>query len=380
MGSKPRLVLHIGTEKTGTTSIQEFLRLNASQYLEEGVFVPSCLGFSNHSLLPVIAYRQDRKDDLSLLYAADDAAARARLQRETMAQLQQLALQYPQHTFVVSSEHLQSRLTEPDELRCLRDLLQPVFADIRIVVYVRKPIDTVLSSLSTGIKCGLTATRVPPPSDPYIRFLCMHRETVERWAAAFGLVNVKVRLFNRHSFVGGDLLKDFASVSGIPFHDGLRIPPRTNEKLGFDGLRFLGFINEYVPYIADNRFNPLRDNLVDLFEVYFCDSKEYLPTREEVQHYADYYRDSDSWIRETFFPDCSDLWPETVCSSEPSLAADAASASVTESVEQFNPEEVKKLLRLLAHAWNEKQTRIHDLRKQLQTCQEQVAALSDQVG
>lgn len=49
-----KLILHVGTPKTGTTSIQEFLRVNAKVLSRQGITVPTHLG-SNHVLLPVLA-------------------------------------------------------------------------------------------------------------------------------------------------------------------------------------------------------------------------------------------------------------------------------------------------------------------------------------
>jgi len=380
MGLKPRLVLHIGTEKTGTTSIQEFLRINAGPYLGKGVVVPTYLGHSNHSLLPVIAYGDDRHDDLSLAYGLNDPQARTARREQTIQLLQESAAQHPDHTFVISSEHLQSRLTGAEEIDRLHHLLAPIFSSIQIVLYIRKPIDTAISSLSTGIKCGKTATRIPPPSDPYIEILCLHRQTVERWAASFGIGTIRVRIFSRQHFVDGDLLKDFALISGIPFDQDLTMPPRTNEKLGFDGLRFLGAINDQIPYIADDRFNPLRANLVTLFETYFCESPEYVPSEEEINRYAEHYRQSDAWMRERFFADLPSLWPQTAARPAAVSADPQPSLPAAQGDDAYSPAEVRKLLRLFADAWNNKQSLINSLRDQLEERNRQIAALNTQLA
>ena len=56
MSSNLSLVLHIGTEKTGTTAIQEFLRLNANKYIDKGVVIPDYLGGA-HSLFRNVVIR-----------------------------------------------------------------------------------------------------------------------------------------------------------------------------------------------------------------------------------------------------------------------------------------------------------------------------------
>ena len=58
-----RLILHIGTEKTGSTSIQTFLRLNKTRLAANGVGVPTCLGDTLHFRLQLMANDDDVDDD-----------------------------------------------------------------------------------------------------------------------------------------------------------------------------------------------------------------------------------------------------------------------------------------------------------------------------
>lgn len=49
------VILHIGAEKTGTTTIQEFLTLNRERLLAQGVHFPMSVGLKNHTRLAVCA-------------------------------------------------------------------------------------------------------------------------------------------------------------------------------------------------------------------------------------------------------------------------------------------------------------------------------------
>lgn len=57
--------LHIGTEKTATTTIQSFLSLNRKRLREYGYFYPESIGFLNHSSLSIAAYELTKRDDLT---------------------------------------------------------------------------------------------------------------------------------------------------------------------------------------------------------------------------------------------------------------------------------------------------------------------------
>ena len=59
------LILHIGTEKTGTTSIQEFLGINRAALAEQGLHVPEFLGARTHRWAAYMAENVDRIDHFS---------------------------------------------------------------------------------------------------------------------------------------------------------------------------------------------------------------------------------------------------------------------------------------------------------------------------
>lgn len=55
--------VHIGTEKTGTSTIQEFLNLNRRSLAGLNVLYPKSAGIRNHVKLALAAYNDDRQDD-----------------------------------------------------------------------------------------------------------------------------------------------------------------------------------------------------------------------------------------------------------------------------------------------------------------------------
>ena len=55
-----KLFLHIGTAKTGTTNIQEFLRKNKEHLKKQDILIPSSIFYNgNHRWLPVFAYEKN---------------------------------------------------------------------------------------------------------------------------------------------------------------------------------------------------------------------------------------------------------------------------------------------------------------------------------
>jgi len=382
MSSKPSLVLHIGTEKTGTTAIQEFLRLNAKRYTDKGVIIPGYLGWSNHSLFTCCFYSSQRKDEISLMHGMNDIEARSRIRDETLTRLKDQVSGSTSAKFIISSEHLHSRLTDELEIESLFEFASPLFNSVEVLLYIRKPIDTAVSSWSTSVKSGSCSTSLPNPSNPYIHNLCMHKESIMRWSKYFGESNVHVRLFRKDVFFRNDLICDFAASCGIDFPDNMILPPKVNEKLGFDGILFLSEINKQVPAVLDDRINPARRNLCSYFEQHFSRSPSYIPSINEVVEYSEYYRHSDQWVKRKYFNHLDSLWDDVNHSLlQPHI--NEVNAEVDRDLDiiqrRYSHEEVSRLLSLFAQVWIDKHNRIISLESQTSQKSEEIEMLKDNI-
>lgn len=58
------LIIHIGTEKTGTTSIQNGLHANRDALTQAGIYLPVSLGGHNPRQLATYAMKDGRPDDV----------------------------------------------------------------------------------------------------------------------------------------------------------------------------------------------------------------------------------------------------------------------------------------------------------------------------
>ncbi|MEB3256017.1 MAG: hypothetical protein VKJ05_06480, partial [Synechococcaceae cyanobacterium] len=304
------LVLHIGTEKTGTTSIQEFLARNRVALAAQGIHVPEFLGATDHRWASYMAEDVERVDGFSReLGLAESAALRAAKKEEIRVQLVEEVRRQPWGTWLISSEHFQSRLTTPQEVARLAAILQPLFTRIRIVIYLRNPLETAISYWSMRVKGGAPLHSLGEPGH-FGHHICDHRGILERWLAVFGQQQIRVRLFAREAFVAGDLIRDFCAATGIAWHPALQHPPRLNETMPYAAQRLLARVNERVPRWIDGRLNPNRPVLGAAFLECFAGQPPYRPSREEQQRYDAFYRDSEDWVRATFFPERSRLWSE----------------------------------------------------------------------
>lgn len=249
MASQRRAYLHLGIEKTGTTTLQSFLASNREALERRGVAYPLTPGWSNHLKLNAYAMDDDKFDDTRAKYdlksPGDIEQFRQHFRRELAMELSRLDRCTK---FVFSNEHSSSRLTTPEEAQRLLDLFEPHFEDIRVILYLREQGRNMVSSYSTNIRNG--STRLP--DFQYINWKKYdYYSRVTRWSELVGRSNVVVRIFDHEAFVGNDLLLDFLEALDEPWDENFTRPSRKNLRLDARSLETLRLFNEIAPSMFD---------------------------------------------------------------------------------------------------------------------------------
>jgi hypothetical protein len=343
--------LHIGTEKTGTSTIQEFFANNRDELARRGYYYPGSLGLPNNRSLPVAAFNASRRDDFTAQHGiyTDDAliAFQGNVLRNFKSEIRKLS---PGSTVICSSEHIQSRLTTLEEIERLKRILHEAqLTDITVIVYLRNPAETANSLCSTAIKSG-DITRdimrdIPPPDNEHFENICNHKKTVEKFASVFGKEKVVVRLFRKDKFINQSLLHDFTSIVGLGTDlDGLTIPVNQNESLSLLGMMILRNLNETIPPVNSNGINDQRKDLTQLVSKYFSEPK-FSMGKEFYQAYDSYFAESNRWIKENYFPEEAALF-----SYEP---PEASRVDIPEDV-------LREITNFIAAIWISRSNVLHD--------------------
>lgn len=214
-----RLILHIGMGKTGSTTIQEFLKRNHRQLARERILA---LGPDGVTPCP-----QRHVDDTERLMKAI-TRVRARL------------AQAGADTLLWSLEGFGTRqfLIDPARLEALRTEFPA--RSVRVVVYLRRQD---LFATSAYIQWNVMDKSYDGPVRSFDeRFPSVYGEpagaaledtnlnyyeVVRPWAETFGREQLRVRPLETAQFSGGTLLTDFIEASGLPGrHYDLDIPPQ----------------------------------------------------------------------------------------------------------------------------------------------------------
>ena len=306
--SATTLILHIGCEKTGTTSIQRFLARARTALKSHGVLFPVVpaggAAEPNHKLL-TLCVRNTNVDDLRATVPDVDKKI-ADFELEFSAEI----IESGCNTVVLSNEHCSSRLVKVDEIRALKSLLEKFAETIEIIVYVRRQDKMVQSLYSTYIKSGgIEKFRFPENiNDPMLNYQLL----LDRWSEVFGWRQILVRSYDDVMSDRGDVVRDFLLTAGLSQSVGSAqtSDDKPNRSLNKGTLEFLRLFNKYVPYLKDGVLNEKRADIVRRLEL--------ISTRDEgphddlgAQEFLERFRESNEYVaREYLARDNGQLFPE----------------------------------------------------------------------
>ncbi|MDO6746285.1 hypothetical protein [Gilvimarinus sp. 1_MG-2023] len=300
-----RIVLHIGTEKTGSSSIQHFLSKNRVALAEEGVVYPRFTGLHGGSQWGVVAAVQKKpwNSEIGTLLGIHDAAgADAYRQQLVKAIDDELLACSGCHTLIFSSEHFHSRLKKPARLRELKSWLSRWSDNVQVVVYFRRQDRVAISHYSTKLKTGNSEPPVfPPIIDDSLPYYYDYERIYANWTQVFGEKSVQAGIFSPKHLTGGDLLTDFCERVGLTETGKIR-PAKINESLNEMGVQVLLELNRQWPKRARKGINPSRELLVANIAREYS-GRCFPAVRDQAQAFYAHFTAGNARLANTVFPE-----------------------------------------------------------------------------
>ncbi|GAA0741971.1 hypothetical protein LRH25_04800 [Ideonella azotifigens] len=186
--------LHIGLNKTGTSSIQDFFFLNIEAMAQEGICYPRAGldGAAHHALSYWLGTPEpDRNFEQSPMVLA---------MRKEIAGASKV---------VISSEDLHTHGARGARI------LKRLFAghQVKVVFYVREH----LSYLASWYQQNVQASHLSCSFDTFCHLTRKPLHTLaDAWTESMGRENMFLRLYDRKALTGGDVLLDFVRIVGVP--------------------------------------------------------------------------------------------------------------------------------------------------------------------
>lgn len=204
-----RLILHVGTHKTGTSSIQAFLEANREGLRAAGYHYPRCCSVfgGNHSPLCDAMIPDPDDDRWRGLPGWEDFVAECR------------AAGAP--AVLVSGEIFGVRLRDRERARTVREMFATLFEEVTVVIYLRRQDDYVRSMYIEALKHGFhrraligrnfeeTALNIAGAHADYLPLIRVLEEF-------FGRERLRIRVFEKGQLHPAGLIADFLETCGIP--------------------------------------------------------------------------------------------------------------------------------------------------------------------
>ena len=299
MANGRTIYLHIGTEKTGTTTLQAMFSTNRRNLEKAGILYPTVPGNSNHAGMAIYALPPANRPGLysMLQLSTPDQVEtyRTRFVADFSAELDRSDCK----DIVISSEHMSSRLRQGPAIRRLVDMLGKLADQIKVIVYLRPQHELAPSSYSTNVKSGSTKPfRAPELESEYFYNYDL---LTRNWEAQVGRNNVIARIFSRSAFKANSLIDDVFDAMSLSKPANLVIPNDKNTALAAHALEFMRVANGIVPRMLGNRINPDHMVLVRHLTA-LGPTPKFEIGREAAQAIESIFLASNSAVAKRYFP------------------------------------------------------------------------------
>ena len=236
-------MLHIGSGKTGTSSIQYFLHRNRDRLADLGLLYPQTPGGTRHARLGLFIQPDD---------VLEDIPSWGRQRFDTPAEFRKA---FRRRLFREIGESGLSRVLFSDEalygspqeaLRRLSRFTGRIADSVRIVVYLRRQDDHLVSRYQQVVKVGETRRLAERMQQLDFSKTYNYYGRLRTWQRLLKPTEFVVRRFEPGRFVDGSIYQDFFDAVGIDARaDQLEQVKSRNESLDAEALEFLRIFNMY---------------------------------------------------------------------------------------------------------------------------------------
>ncbi len=240
------LTFHIGSPKTGTTSLQNLLTRNAANLREQGWVYPDFFGYPNHLRLG-IAFLDSTDIRLARKYNLEDRT-------KAIEEIDQLLTEQvqPGQRWLMSAES--AAWMSPTEMSSLLDFLSHHFTKVEAVVYFRRQEFMIVSNHSQHIKLGHAGNM--DLESTYLELGATSPVQVyANWSAALGADSVHARPYlEKFKSEPAALIADFCNTVGITLDVSDADEPQARQRntgLSAEAIEMMRVLDAQVPLLTD---------------------------------------------------------------------------------------------------------------------------------
>jgi hypothetical protein len=284
MASSRKLIIHIGSHKTGSTSIQKALVLNQA-----------CLEAQGFALFNQGPNGETRASGNALTWIKFRLSQKSRVEGVFHQGLAE-ALAAAGDNVIVSAETF-SWVFGQNAINKLAAELHKHFENISIVAFLRRQDRQAVSQYQQASKPGaIVASRfygrgsaALPLYQPHFNCYLDYHQRLGLWADAFGEEALRISIFEPAHLHNGDAVDEFFHAVGLSIEER---PEKLNESNGFERTK-VGHLMSAMEYPEHlwRRVSAQLDN-----------SGRMLPSRQQAQEFYAHFQQSNERLRRRFLP------------------------------------------------------------------------------
>ncbi|WP_052701039.1 glycosyltransferase [Loktanella sp. S4079] len=211
-GKKPKLLIHIGSTKTGSTFIQHFLEQNRAALLRAGIYVPEVGLFWQQT--------RPHKQAGHAQFVPEAVLKKSRMKDHVEATLALSGNQI--HTVILSSE---AYFLNPNAVELVRHFSD---YDVEMITYLRRQDDWANSQYAEFVAGGAVG-RVDQPIEEWLNSEITRNRLdyfgrMKLWETVLDRSKIHIGIYDRKQLKNGDIVSDFLSLSKLEEHADLPRP------------------------------------------------------------------------------------------------------------------------------------------------------------
>ncbi len=247
--------LHIGTGKTGTSSIQETALRSKIALASFGYLFPG--NERNHFRIGMAMSDEPK----AKRHMATQGWAPAQVKSDVMEALAAFDREVSRSdcdVLLVSSESFMTERPEPFDR--LVDHLRSLAEEVEVVCYIRHPTAMAVSALQQRVKMGQGTLAEFDP----VRHIRRFSQKLDSFGPSLAKCTLTVRPFDREQLRDSDAVVDFFHICGLTAEQIRQLDiAHTNQSLCHEAVLMLNALNRLEPRFVDGVPNPNRSQGVE---------------------------------------------------------------------------------------------------------------------
>jgi hypothetical protein len=278
-----KCIIHIGTAKAGSTSIQLYLQKYRTQLRDQCILIPKFDSlYSNGANHKALAYYAAGNDWIDTDKYHDQEETKKQWMSNFEHHIKCIFSEInPKeiHTVALSSEQLHLNVNHNLQVNRIKVLLDNFFDEFVIVIYLKPQSTVAISRFSQQMK-GRGGSTSMLPENPDISFYD-YLNLIDIWSNTFGIESLRLGILDD----GGEAVKDVISdfTSHLSVDTSLTPPLGRNSNLSLDGIS-IDLLMHINPFFRSDRnfLNQKLKRLIDKYLVNIQSTGKKMPSKQQA--------------------------------------------------------------------------------------------------